>query len=373
MRRRIVWATAVLAVLLVVPSSPASAAEVRFLQPDGDVTAATPIEVRVDKGPAEPVHRAHLSLVQDGERVGETVEMDCTRGCEDSDARRIYNLPEDGEFDPATRAPFAEDTPLANGPYRLRVELDRGRFFDPETFHEDVHLAVPPTAPGSVRAETDGREVALTWARSPEPDIEGYRVERQDGDDWEELTTTTSTRFADEPGEGTHRYRVVAKRSDGRDGTLETASAERKVEVDGTTRLAAEDEADDDGADDNGAENGDEATDEADEDRTGSSQSSGTTRSGSSGTTAPNVGSNRSGAIPGVGQRGEGEDGYDTELDYGAMGEGADDVRVANPGGWRGTMDRLFDAERLAVPIAAGLVMTGMGLHLWRWLRVPLS
>jgi hypothetical protein len=36
-----------------------------------------------------------------------------------------------------------------------------------------------------------------------------------------------------------------------------------------------------------------------------------------------------------------------------------------------GMFDRMADNERIATPIAFGLVLTATGLHLWRWLRVP--
>lgn len=386
MRRRIMWATAAVAVLLLVPSAPASAAEVRFHQPDGDVTTSTPIEVRLEKSVAEPVHRVHLSLLEGGEVVGERITMACRGVCEDSDTSRTYVLPDGGEFDPRTRAPFADDAPLANGAYGLRVKLDRGRFFEPQTFHGDMHLAVPPTAPKGLRADVDGTEVVLTWSPSPEPDLEGYRVERRGGGSWQKLTTTTSTTFVDEPGEGTHTYRVVAERPDGRDGLLEAASAEKQVEV-----VPGDDDGDEPGEGDPAERDGEAGADgdegdggegrdgdggadggDAERDQSGGSEQDDAPRRSRSGAEAPSTGSGRTGAIPRIGERDS--DGYAAELDYGDAGDGeaADDVRVANPGGWRGTVDSIFDAERVAVPVAAGLVMTGMGLHLWRWLRVPL-
>lgn len=390
MRRRIVWAMAVLAVLLVVPSVPAAAAEFTLLQPDGDVTEPTPVEVELEREfSAERFRRVRASLRRDGARLGTAVDLECRRGCEEvATDPAVFVLPEDGLFDPATGAPFEAGGPLANGAYTLEVELLKdSNFQDDETFQGEVHLAVPPSAPAGLAAELADGAVSLSWQASPEPDVERYRVERRDGDDWEKVKSTSSPAYVDDPGEGTHTYRVVALRPDGRDGILETSSSEVEAEVE----APEDDEGDparerdgDDGSDDDGSGEGDDGEAAGDGDGGGSGgdadtdqrntpeQRDSSRRPGSSGAEAPSTGSGRSGTIPGIGERDS--DGYATELDYGSLGDGeaADDVRVANPGGWRGTVDRIFDAERVAVPVAAGLVMTGMGLHLWRWLRVPL-
>jgi hypothetical protein len=388
MRRRIVWTTAMLAVLLVVPSVPASAAEFTVQQPDGDVTEPTPIEVKVERDfGAERLRQLRASLEKDGARLGEPVDLECRQGCEEfAPEAALFVLPGNGLFDPADGAPFGAEGPLANGAYTLKLELlKNSNFQEDETFEGELHLAVPPSAPADLAAELDDDGVALTWTKSPEPDVGRYRVERRDGDEWEKVTTTSSATYVDDPGEGTHTYRVIAERPDGRDGTLEAASSERDIEVPSHEEAARrggngaeDDDADRDGEDEGG--NGGNGDDDGAGNNGGEAQESDTSqqsdssrRSRSGGAAAPSTGSGRSGSIPGIGER-DG-DGYATELDYGAMGDGesADDVRVANPGGWRGTVDRMFDAERIAVPIAAGLVMTGMGLHLWRWLRVPLS
>ncbi len=391
MRRRIVWTTAVLAVLLVVPSVPASAAEFTLAEPDGDVTGATPLEVHLERDfGGERLRRVRVGLEKDGQRLGMPVDLRCQSGCEIGDPTAVFVLPDDGEFDPSTGAPFDIEAPMPNGTYRLRVDLIKdSRFQDDERFDADIHLAVAPSAPKQLAAEVEDREVSLTWKAPPEPDVERYRVERRIDGEWEEISTTSSTSSVDEPGGGTHSYRVVALRSDGRGGSLETASSAKEVEVepheddeagegggnggnggdgDGTEEAGTEGGGDDDGNGDGGESDG---ADTAGQDTSSTeSAESGSSSRDRSGAEAPSTGGNRS-SIPGVGS---GEDGYGTELDYGATGngEGGDDVMVANPGGFRGAMDQIFDAERVAVPVATGLVLTGLGMHLWRWLRVPL-
>ena len=380
MRRRMIWATAVLAVLLVLPAAPAAAAESELVSPDGEVTGATPLEVALTRDfGAERFNEVAVTLRRDGERVGERVRLTCVDSCDQTDQRATFVLPDDGRLRPRSGAPFGLDEALANGTYTLRVELDRGRFQSAETFEHELRLRVPATAPHDVAAEVEGGEVAVTWTPSPEPDVERYRVERHDGDDWEELATTSEAAATDEPGAGEHRYRVVALRDAGHDGgdgdggELETPSEEVTVEVEAEAP-------DGGGSDDNGeggASNGDggEAADDGGEDD-GQAEQAEASDAGTSD-------DEQSGYEPRTGRRaspstGEGaaprseDDAYDEELDYGEFEPDRPDepVEVATPSGWRGTTDRIFDAERVAVPIALGLVMTATGLHLWRWMRI---
>lgn len=389
MRRRIVWTTAAVAVLLVLPAVPATAAQSTLVSPDGDVTKATAIEVELERDfGAERFSEVHASLHRDDERLGRRVELVCEGECDPTDRRVLFTLPGDERFDPASGEPFGADGPLANGGYVLEVELFKdSNFQSDQTFEHELHLAVRPTAPADLGASVDDDEVELTWSPSPEPDIEAYRVERHDGDDWEEIAVTSGSTVVDEPGEGEHRYRVVAERPDGHGDTLTTASDELGVEIE-TDDEGEDDDGDegdgeedgqrdgDDGADpadDDGADDADQSADDGDGDSSSSQDRSG---SGSGSASAPETGGNGSGGIPDLAER-DGDDGdYSEELDYGGLesdreADGADDVQIATPSGWRGSVDRILDAERIAVPIATGLVMTATGLHLWRWLRIP--
>lgn len=390
-RRRIVWTTAVLAVLLVLPAAPASAAQSTLLAPDGDVTGPTPIEVRFERDfGAERFSEVHATLRRDGERLGQRVQLECRRGCEPTDSRVVFALPDDQEFDPRTGAPFSPEQGLVNGAYQLRVRLLKDSAFqEDETFEHELHLAVRPTAPTDVEAVADGSDVELSWKRAPEPDIDGYRVERREDGAWEEVVTTSETDAVDAPGRGEHRYRVVALRPDGRDGQLEAASDEATVEVDAPRDDddddgngdgadgggSGADESRDDGEDADPADDGDAQTEDESQDSSDTSSSRRRSRSSDPAQDSDSDGGGGSG-IPELSEReGDGEDGFEEELDYDEFESGdpeaADDVQVAAPTGWRGTVDRIFDAERVAVPVAAGLVMTTMGLHLWRWLRIP--
>ena len=395
MRRRIVWTTAALAVLLVLPAAPATAAQSSLVAPDDDVTRATAIEVELERDfGAERFSEVHASLRRDGERLGRRIQLVCVEGCEPTDRTALFAPADDERFDPATGAPFDAEGPLPNGGYVLRIDLLKdSNFQSDETFEHDLHLAVRPTAPEDLAASVEDGEVELTWTPSPEPDVDTYRLERHDGDDWETVVTTAEPAGADEPGEGEHRYRVVAERPDGRDGTLTTASDEVTAEVVVEDESAGGDDGNDGGNDDgdgngNGDRNGEpegvEASDAGGEAPDGdhdagddASSSEPRNSSSSGGTQAPRTGGNGSGGVPGIGEgNGSADDGdgdYAEELDYGEVEPDRpdDDVQIATPSGWRGSVDRILDAERIAVPIATGLVMTAAGLHLWRWLRIP--
>lgn len=387
MRRRIVWSSAALVGLLVLPASPAGAAQSTVISPEGDVAEATPLEVQLERDfGAERFSEVHASLNREGERLGDRIQLECSEGCDPTDEVVVFVPPDGEELDPATGDPFDAEAPLANGTYVLRVELlKNSNFQSDQTFEHELVLAVRPTAPRDLAADVDGSEVELSWVRSPEPDVEEYRVERHDGEDWEVVTTTSDAEAVDEPGAGEHRYRVVAERPDGHGGTLERASEEvtAEVEDDGTDEDREggepgdedEDERDrDESEDDSDAQAEDDGDDDGSSDeRRGGSGSGGSTR-------APSTGNGGSGSVPGLDDGGQGdagdgasEDDFSQELDYGDADpdRAADGVQVATPSGWRGTVDRIFDAERVAVPIATGLVMTATGLHLWRWLRIP--
>jgi hypothetical protein len=378
------------AALLVLPAGPAFA-QTSLISPDDDVTEPTPLEVRVERRfTGEPVRQVKVTLRRDEERLGQPATLTCVRGCEDTDRRMVFALPDDQLLDPATGSPFGLEAPLANGPYDLAVEIVRNsQVAADETFEHELHVAAPPTAPKELRAARDGEKVELTWRRSPEPDVETYRVERHDGEDWEVVHATSNASHVDDPGEGSHRYRVVAERPDGRDGMLETASQEATIDLsadDDSTGTSSRNgdangdrDGNGDGEDGANGEGSDADDDGSSEQRDGSSQQRNGSRNGSGGDAAraPSLdGNSRSGSIPSLdGRNGGDEEGFSEELDYrdARGGQGDDDVVIANPGGWRGAVDRVFDAEQVAVPIAFGLVLTATGLHLWRWLRLPVG
>jgi hypothetical protein len=399
-RRRIaaIITIATMVMLLAVPA--AFAAQGRISQPADTVRSSTDIRVQITKeSRVEPISRVRVRLRRGGENLGDWVEMSCKQGCGDDQIEQTWGPTDDRRLDPSTGAPFTSGGPLRNGEYVLQVRIERGQFLDPNEFTQRIRLAVPPSAPADVTAERDGEEVRVGWKKAPEPDITGYRVERRADGGWRELATTSDASHVDDPGPGTHTYRVVALRSDGSGGTLEKGSAEREVEVpepgedgDGDTGSGSGDgDGDENGEGEGGSGSGDGNGDGDDASGDGAGDGEGesagdpeidTEASSSSGRSgrssparAPSLGSDRSGGIPSVfGRTPEtaDPDAYSEELDFSDLAGGdedADDDVVLSTGG--GAFNRALDDERIATPIAVGLVLTATGLHLWRWLRVP--
>ncbi|MFP5297716.1 MAG: Ig-like domain-containing protein [Actinomycetota bacterium] len=72
----------------------------------------------------------------------------------------------------------------------------------------NVKVANDPATPTGVSAKFDGNNIIVSWNPNPEPDIIGYRVER----DGNPIGTAYNTSLADNPGAGTYSYRVIAIR-----------------------------------------------------------------------------------------------------------------------------------------------------------------
>jgi hypothetical protein len=391
-RRRIaaIITIATMVLLLAVPA--AFAAQARVVEPSDNVRGATDLRVQVTReSRVEPISRVRVRMRRSGEVIGDWVEMSCKQRCGDDQTEQLWGPADDRKLDPATGAPFTSGGPLRNGEYVLQTRVERGQFLEPVESTERIRLFVAPTAPADVTAGRDGGEVRLGWKKAPEPDIVGYRVERSSGAGFTEIATTSEASHVDQPGPGAHTYRVVSLRADGRGGTLETASSEREVELldedvdgsgnggsgegDGNGGGSGDGEGGNgEGGDGNGGEGS--GTGDGGDGEVADTEASSTgerTRRGSSPARAPSLGSDRSGGIPSVFGRtpqSADPDAYSDELDFSGLqnGEDPDDDVVLSTGGM---FDRMADNERIATPIAFGLVLTATGLHLWRWLRVP--
>lgn len=101
---------------------------------------------------------------------------------------------------------------LKNGGYTIRcAATENSGASDSQTITVTVDNA--PSAPTGVTAATSGNQVTVSWNANPEPDITGYRVERDSGGGFSELATVNGTSHTDSPGPGNHSYRVVAIRN----------------------------------------------------------------------------------------------------------------------------------------------------------------
>jgi hypothetical protein len=120
---------------------------------------------------------------------------------------------------------FTWTPPLAyNGNYKvtaLAQGTDNIDFNGPEvtSVAHAFTLNVAPAAPSGVKATVNQtkRTITISWAANPEPDLTGYGVYREDGENLLErkIATPEQTSFTDDIGSlpaGTYRYHVYAAR-----------------------------------------------------------------------------------------------------------------------------------------------------------------
>lgn len=408
--------------LLVFLPGVAHAAQVRLVAPSGGVVdGPTDVVVGVRAQNVEAITRVEARLRRNGAAVGGSVEL-CRRSSCERDGDYAVS------FDPSTGAPFAGRS-LSNGSYQLRIRVERA-VVGSQTEDLDLTVAAPGSPVSDLVADADGGEVELSWQRAPESGIEGYRVERAASAGSYATVDTAGPEangFVDGGAPaGEQLYRVVTLRDDGRGGTLETPSS-----ASSTTVRAPDDDGgggngpDDDGSNGDGSAGGGGGSGGGGSDGGGSDGGgsggggsgngsgdgdggSDTGPGGSASSGSPDLSSGaapdddgdadgprsespdvaeRSPADAPTGERDEDgipalafddPDYFDDELDYGEDGQGGSEndeevvLSVPGFGGLSGFGGDGSGSRRMAVPIAGGLVLTGVGLHLWRWVKLPL-
>jgi hypothetical protein len=393
-RRTAAIAALVAAFTLALPTA-VLAAEVALRAPvDGVVTGPTDLEVRLTREPFEAITAADAGLRRDGKPLdGSRSVILCEgwRSCPNSETSSDHRIP----FDPRTGTPFLpEDAAriLPNGLYELRVTITVNNAAEQRSL--ELTLSVPPSAATDVQASAERGTVSLRWTRAPEPDITGYRVERRtEPAGWTAVgdVSASASTFADEPGAGTHRYRLVTLRPKGEGGTYEVTSSDAEVTVAAAASDAdgGRDRTDGGEGDATGSGSGgedatghDEDGEGTEEDREAATASSSRSRSVSqrsaSGLQAPTFqrGTARTPGVPGDGQD---PDFFEETLSYDGDPIAAErpdrddrgEVLLSVPG--VGSLSGALDDQQAAVPIAGGLLMTAIGLHLWRWLKLPVT
>jgi hypothetical protein len=120
---------------------------------------------------------------------------------------------------------FSVPLPL-NGRYVATIDATDSTLAPLNEAHTEraFFLAAPPAVPAGVRAILVSGKVTVSWARNPEPDIVGYRVQRSGGGAPAVLGTTKETTFTDPGPPAPGGYQVVALRRGARPGE-EVASA----------------------------------------------------------------------------------------------------------------------------------------------------
>lgn len=399
------------------------AADAAVAEPTAIVAEVTGRTQRTSLFEPAPPHQVQVRLAAptgDEPLEGtEPVDMTCETDCNSSST---WTAP---DFDPATLAPFA-DTASCNGGYTIQVRVDGGAW----TGH-GVRVVREPAAPRDVRASADVGEATVSWKPAADPDVAGYRVQRRDGGSWNTVATrpASARSLADtdvSPGEV--EYRVLTLKGDGRvDGEtvapcadtepdLSTASAAVRTTVPKPPSQAASTPSSDpsgtptrpdapsdgDGSasptDRPDATDGDGATEDAgeaapgdpDDDPDGADEAQPAPRRSSrrvAPPTAVDVGSRPDvtvADVPGTDNPrvaderetyyGDGEE-FSEELDFDGLGEvqaappTVETRTVRVPGALQGVLGEELDARRLALPIAGGLIMVALALHLRRWMR----
>ncbi len=428
--QRLFHATAVAMVLTAVLAAPAHAdvaANVTSPRSGEQLTAPTPVEVRVTRALLDPeVSGVSVRISADGREPSpgtQELALSCLSGCGSTES--VW-----GGIDvEPDLAPFADDeSEVCNGRWFLQPRASGGSFGAGVA----LHVSAQPTAVPSVVVTANGTTPTVSWTSSPTPDVTGYRVERSSGGTWTEIAavgpTVTSARDVT-LASGTYRYRVVALRADGRSASgewlgpckdtgrdLATASAPREI----TLRSASGSS----GGSSSGS--GGESTGSGSTGTSGGSGSTGST-GGQAGATTPTsggaeaTGAGETGETAGettgssagsTAQAGSGprtqvaappsasrggpnlsaprlpdqpgapaetyygeDDGFTDELDYGEVDPvtglpiagGSQTIRI--PGGMETFFTSTLDQERVLKPIAGGLILVTLALHLRRWTR----
>lgn len=412
MRARIAAALAVAAVTVLTTAAPALAATTAQVTSPGTsavVDRPTPVRVQVRREIIDtPPSTVSVRLSRDGSTTApgtEPAPLDCVDGC-----RTLESTWGGVDLQP-TGAPFVTAGPVCNGQWTLQPRVDGGEF--------TAGTPVVLSAPGSPVAGFDARGAAgaadLSWSRAPEPDVAGYRVERREGrGTWESVTTLgpSATRYRDEVAAGEYTYRVVTLRPDGvrhgqaaapcvdRDADLETVSASRSASVTpapSPTATTTADAGTDGGATAGGTTSDGTSADGAGtagdgDDQTGEPQDAPSAgrrvaapppaqRSSSSDAAPPRLEVEQRGS-DGPAYYGEDQE-FSEEIDYGDAPRVAGAQAPTSTGEPSATDDEYaagavdiasaqsLELGRILKPVAVGLLLTTVGLHLRRWMREP--
>jgi hypothetical protein len=198
-----------LAGLVAALAAPVAASTVVYRSPGNEETITSAPTITADVYVGSPVVPGQkLRLTVEGAKESAVREVSATNACQ-----RV-----------------SETVPLRhNGRYEVRIVADpalpaagapSGSCAGSSAESLIFFLAAPPARPGQLKATLDPRTRAanVSWARNPEPDVVGYRVQRaRPNGGFEAVGADTAQTSISDPataqGGGDYRYQVIAVRS----------------------------------------------------------------------------------------------------------------------------------------------------------------
>lgn len=216
-RRRLAVVTIAATFAIAVPATAAMAAGTGVITSpaaEATVDSGVPIEVQVtgNTGLFGPNHQVQVRLADLAQQpLSEPVALNCLSG---GDSCRADSTWGGQTFNPTNLAPFAVTAPACNGGYHLQVRVDGGNW----TGHR-VRVAAAPAAPSGVKVTAGTETATISWTLAGHPDITGHHIQRRAaGGDWATVGTVagsaTSWTDSDAPA-GDLEYRVATMRGDG--------------------------------------------------------------------------------------------------------------------------------------------------------------
>lgn len=215
-------ASVALAAGLVVASAPAAfAASSAVTSPRTNTDLTTSVRVTVDvtgvesdplSGVEDIAVQARLSADGSSTMTGSVVvDLSCVSGCDET--TQVWG---GITLSPHTGAPFRNGG-VCNGGHYLQTSVNGGAW----NAGSRVVFQIAPKAATNVRVSTADGAVTVRWAPATEPDNVDQLVQRKTGSGaWKTVGTVASdaTSHVDTPPVGTHSYRIVSQRPDGRVG-----------------------------------------------------------------------------------------------------------------------------------------------------------
>lgn len=386
------WAgLGLVAIWLLVTAPPAGAvSDFGIEAPSGTVTGASAVAAFVEQNAAEAnterIAAVESRFLQAGAQAGSTQGLELV-------SQEVHRAGRTSHYR-AALDPFASrwtgGRPMANGSYRLQVRVISQVGAAPAQTSEwrerQVVLEVPPpqTTAAAKLVDPARRTIEVSWrpVGADLPDFVRYVVERSvNGGRWSEvrrITAASAGSDVDTVDDGEYRYRVTVVRSSGSGGELSSppSAPSTALRVGDAPGQPGEPGASP-GPDAAGGPGGAGGPD-APPDRIGIRRGAGGPRLGPGAGAPPRIdvpGAPAPVTAPSAAAPAPGDDAFQRTLPYGDVGGPAvgQDVAAGESGlegdGTLTIFNRQLVTRDVVVPVAAGLVLVLLGMHIRRFLN----